>query len=302
MAEFYSHGKLLISGEYAVLDGVKALAVPTKSGQSLKMQKVEEPGLSWKSFDEQGEIWFEAQFTTSGTSLSIELASDYEIAQRLADILNKAASLSKSSIDLSFTGVETHLEFHRHWGLGSSSTLINNIASWFDIDAFELLQITFGGSGYDIACAQNASPLIYQVSNQKPEVSLLELNWSFKEHLYFVYLNAKQNSRSGISDYRKRNAVTDQHKIALNAITEGLIASADLHSFEILIKEHNTLISALIGQPPISETLFKDFQGTVKNLGAWGGDFMLVACEMHPKEYFNSKGFHTILPYAEMVL
>ena len=30
---FYSNGKLLITGEYVVLDGAKALALPTKFGQ-----------------------------------------------------------------------------------------------------------------------------------------------------------------------------------------------------------------------------------------------------------------------------
>jgi len=33
MASFYSNGKLLITGEYLVLDGAKALALPTKYGQ-----------------------------------------------------------------------------------------------------------------------------------------------------------------------------------------------------------------------------------------------------------------------------
>ena len=32
---FYSNGKLLITGEYVVLDGAKALALPTKYGQNL---------------------------------------------------------------------------------------------------------------------------------------------------------------------------------------------------------------------------------------------------------------------------
>ncbi|MEX0362209.1 MAG: GHMP kinase, partial [Allomuricauda sp.] len=34
--EFYSNGKLLLSEEYAVLDGAVGLAVPAKFGQSLK--------------------------------------------------------------------------------------------------------------------------------------------------------------------------------------------------------------------------------------------------------------------------
>ena len=36
---FYSNGKLLITGEYVVLDGAKALALPTKFGQSLVVKQ-----------------------------------------------------------------------------------------------------------------------------------------------------------------------------------------------------------------------------------------------------------------------
>ena len=36
--EFYSNGKLLISGEYFVLDGAKCLALPCKKGQLLKIK------------------------------------------------------------------------------------------------------------------------------------------------------------------------------------------------------------------------------------------------------------------------
>ena len=37
--EFYSNGKLLITGEYLVLDGAKAFALPTKFGQNLIVEK-----------------------------------------------------------------------------------------------------------------------------------------------------------------------------------------------------------------------------------------------------------------------
>ena len=36
---FYSNGKLLLTGEYVVLDGAKALAVPTRFGQNLIVKK-----------------------------------------------------------------------------------------------------------------------------------------------------------------------------------------------------------------------------------------------------------------------
>ncbi|HUH45900.1 MAG TPA: hypothetical protein VLZ54_02000, partial [Arenibacter sp.] len=56
---FYSNGKLLITGEYLVLDGALSLAIPTLYGQSLTIRPTSEKQLSWKSVDEKGKPWFE---------------------------------------------------------------------------------------------------------------------------------------------------------------------------------------------------------------------------------------------------
>ena len=39
--------------------------------------------------------------------------------------------------------IETQLDFLRNWGLGSSSTLINNIAQWANVNPFDLQQKSF---------------------------------------------------------------------------------------------------------------------------------------------------------------
>ena len=63
MVEYYSHGKLLLTAEYAVLDGAKCLAVPTKLGQSLRVSPLKKSLIDWKSFDHQGNLWFEKEIT-----------------------------------------------------------------------------------------------------------------------------------------------------------------------------------------------------------------------------------------------
>ncbi|PIZ07449.1 MAG: GHMP kinase, partial [Flavobacteriaceae bacterium CG_4_10_14_0_8_um_filter_34_31] len=45
---FYGNGKLLLTSEYLVLDGAKALAIPTKYGQYLEVEKLSEKVLLWK--------------------------------------------------------------------------------------------------------------------------------------------------------------------------------------------------------------------------------------------------------------
>ena len=74
-----------------------------------------------------------------------------------------------------------------------ASTLINNIAQWLKIDAFELLRESFGGSGYDVACAQTDSPIIYHLVNNEPHFKKVNFNPPFKENIHFVYLNKSYN-------------------------------------------------------------------------------------------------------------
>lgn len=56
---FYSNGKLLITGEYLVLDGAMAFALPTKTGQNLIIEQGNNKEITWKSYDADGSIWFE---------------------------------------------------------------------------------------------------------------------------------------------------------------------------------------------------------------------------------------------------
>ena len=79
MPSYYSHGKLLISSEYAVLDGAKALALPTKFGQSLEVKPIESPEIRWKSFDHNGKLWFETtlQLPSFEANVTNEQQSDF---------------------------------------------------------------------------------------------------------------------------------------------------------------------------------------------------------------------------------
>jgi mevalonate kinase len=54
---FYSNGKLLITGEYLVLDGAKAFAF--KFGQSLIIEEGSNKEIQWVSYDHDGSVWFE---------------------------------------------------------------------------------------------------------------------------------------------------------------------------------------------------------------------------------------------------
>ncbi len=302
--EFYSNGKLLLTGEYVVLDGGKALAIPTSYGQSLSVDQIEESKILWKSLDENGKDWFETNFLLEEISKSQknEAHNNSKIAKRIIQILSVAKQLNPDFL-ISNTGfkVTTKLDFPRNWGLGSSSTLINNIASWAKVDAYELLAKTFKGSGFDIAAAQHNNPISYSILNGVPEIKELNLPWELTDELFFVHLNRKQNSREGIAHYYSQRGKKSELISEISDITSAIIDCKTLSEFESLMTHHEQLISRVINQIPVKQLLFQDFRGTVKSLGAWGGDFVLATGNKMDWEYFKKKGFETIIPFADML-
>lgn len=311
MKSYYSNGKLLLTGEYLVLDGALSLALPTQYGQSLHVEKIATSKIIWVSLDEYKNIWFETEFEILDNTISKK--DHNETSNRLLDIFRAIQKLNPEFFNLN-NGfkITTLLEFPKNWGLGTSSTLINSLAKWAKVDAYRLLDLTFGGSGYDIACAQNNTAITYQLIYNNENSHLVEnvskrlinqvlFNPVFKNHLYFVYLNKKQDSREGIAQYKRNTSNLSEAILKVNQITQSIIVCDVLDDFNTLIDKHEQLISKIINQKPIKQELFSDFNGSIKSLGAWGGDFILATCESNPTIYFKSKGFDIVLSFDQMI-
>lgn len=300
---FYSNGKLLLTGEYVVLDGAKALALPTTFGQDLAISEGQNREIHWKSFDSDDSIWFEDTIRFDEITTEKNPHAPDSVRNTLIDILREAEKLNPELVKSDGWQIETHLTFPKHWGLGTSSTLINNIAQWLKIDAFVLLKNSFGGSGYDIACAQNDTPIVYQLINEVPNVTKADFNPDFADHLYFVYLNRKQSSKAAIASYYNNRMVDLQRHIErINRITEDILKAENIGVFARALEKHESIISDIVEMKTVKETFFPDFDGIVKSLGGWGGDFVLAASRENPVEYFKSRGFGTVVPYREMIL
>ena len=288
-------------GEYTVIDGSKAFALPTTYGQYLHIEEGIGKMLEWKSYDSNKSLWFESSFPFE--TIINNIASGDKITDTLIDILHTAHSMNPELL-ISSNGLKaaTELTFPRNWGLGSSSTLINNIAQWFGIDAFELLKQSFGGSGYDIACAQHNTPIIYTIKDGKPAAEEIQFSPAFTDKLYFVYLNKKQNSRSAVLDYRQKANDLPYLISQVDAIIEEAYKTKDFNRFCELLDQHSAIMSKALQLKTVKEELFPDFHGTLKSLGAWGGDFILAASQSNPEAYFKDKGYNTVIPYSHMIL
>ncbi|MDP2526288.1 GYDIA family GHMP kinase [Maribacter dokdonensis] len=299
---FYSNGKLLLTGEYAILDGAKGLALPTKFGQYLSLSHSESENFIWNSLDENDAVWFSSEF--SKNRLETIHTSDPEVAHRLSQILVAAKKLNPlfSPTTDEVNAVETKVTFPRDWGLGTSSTLIANIASWAEINPYELLEATFGGSGYDIACATHKTPITYQRNGFSPNIQEVSFKPNFEDRLFFVYLNEKKNSRDAITSYRNLNFNKTELLSTINNITDKILSCTSLKEFEHLLNQHEKVLSKTLQVPTIKSALFADYSHTIKSLGAWGGDFVLAIGTEEDMVYFKNKGYHTVLPYQKMIL
>lgn len=299
-----ARGKLLLTGEYFVLDGAQALALPVQYGQTLRVFPFEEKGkLTWISRNPDGNPWFEAVFSLP--DLDVLQHSEEKTAETLSGILRalKAQKPDFLSGDPGFY-VETNNDFPREWGLGTSSTLIAALARWAEADPYRVLFDTFGGSGYDIACAYADGPILYRLDGAVPQVQSVVFEPAFAPHLGFVYLGNKQNSREGIARYRALGESVSQHIAAVSLLTRQMLQATDLRAFMEVMRTHEQLVAQTLLLPRAMDLYFPDFPGEVKSLGAWGGDFVLVAGEApfeSMKPYFYQKGFDTCITWQAML-
>jgi len=299
-----ANGKLLITGEYVVMDGVSALALPTRFGQTLTIAT---DGIGanflWQSFDLTGKIWFEAEFQKG--NMEVISTSDEKIATKLKDILNYIQDVNKEFIEL-LGRVEMKADFPLEWGLGSSSTLIYALGEASGVDPYLLQYEFFGGSGYDIACAGNHTPIVFSKKNDSIRVvKNIDFRPVSQNSWAFVYLGKKQNSREAIRQYRSGERKRPDLFKEIEMITLSLAENTLDHASNLEhLRMHEKIMSEILGMPTAQRLFFQEFQGVVKSLGAWGGDFVLAVSEEKDLDtsYFHQKGFDVVIPYRDMIL
>ena len=314
-----SNGKFLLTGEYLVLKGATALALPLKFGQSMEVETLDknENLIYWDAYarsTDNGqqttdlETWFSA--VLNKTDFSIVNSDDIEKAERLSNILKQAKSLNNNIFnedkDYRF---RCHIDFNTQWGLGSSSTLINNISEWAGINPYQLLGSTFKGSGYDIACAKAEGPIFYEVNGQQttdnsPMVREADFNPPFKDNLYFIYRGHKQNSANEVKAFLDKKKDFKEEVKSISKISEILPDLQTLRDFCYFIKIHEEIMARCLEHKRL-KNYFSDFEGEIKSLGAWGGDFFMAATEWDfekVKDYFEGKGYNVIFKYKDIVL
>ncbi len=283
-----ANGKLLITGEYYVLDGATALACPTVYGQTLAVQRSET--FSWKSFDNLNQLWIELN----------EKNSNSEAGKKLLEIL-----ISIGEFELK-NKYQMTMDFPQEWGLGSSSTLIALLADYFSINPYELNNKIFHGSGYDIACAFSETPILYSNKDKiSPEIKPAVIPEAIKPYCYFAYLNKKQDSREGINLYRNLGDNKSAIIHEISSITKELIKKQNLEDWIYLLGKHEEIISSSLSIPRAADTVLKGLPFFSKSLGAWGGDFVMILTDLNSNEIsqeLKKLNLNTIMLYNSFLV
>lgn len=300
--EYRAHGKFLLSGEYMVLKGAKALALPLKYGQRMQVSDTAYEGCRWYSA-EKGNAWFEA---TLDSSMCVTATNLPAIGDRLDGIMASILRQRPEAVN-KFRGKEFRFDtdFDRDWGLGTSSTLLALLAEYAGVDPYRLLADTFGGSGYDLACAIAPGPLFFTRREGRPLVEPAPFDPPFKEQIFFVYLGNKQNSSAEVKKFFKEALISDTDVQRISELAEAFCTAATPRELAAFMKEHEQIMSRILQAQTVQEKYFPDFAGAVKSMGAWGGDFVMVVSENEEKvtrKYFFDKGFVTILGYSNVLL
>jgi mevalonate kinase len=297
---YRANGKLLLTGEYLVLHGAKAIAVPLTVGQQLTVSETDaSETIRWQAFFERN-VWFSCEINPR--DFAVLNTSHPEKAETLCRIFKTIQSLNPEFEPEAGTKFETTLESNPDWGFGSSSTLVSLLSQAAGVDPFKLNEMVFEGSGFDVACATADGPIFY--IRNKPNVPI-GLDYPFSDQLFLVYSGQKKNTAKEVSLFLKKKTVSEQLIVEMSVLSGEFAACQEQPEFNRLIGKHEEIIGSLIGQMPVKKQYFADFDGGIKSLGAWGGDFYLVSTPLPfsaVKNYFVNKGLPTVFRWDDLIL
>lgn len=299
-SSYHANGKLLLTGEYLVLHGAKAIALPLKMGQQLTVSEgFSADSILWQAFYKR-DLWFSCELNS--VDFKVNNSNHPEKAETLSKIFQIIQLLNPDFHLQVGTRFETFLDANPEWGFGSSSTLISLLSQWAEVDPFVLNKLVFKGSGFDIACAMADGPIFYKKNEQEQAIAL---DYPFADQLFLVYSGKKKKTFTEVSKFLKEKKVSTQLIVEISSLSDEFALCHDQNEFNNLIRKHEQIIGRLIGKTPVKSDFFPDFTGEIKSLGAWGGDFYLISTELPftgVKKYIENKGLTLLFSWNDLIL
>jgi mevalonate kinase len=297
--QLFSHGKLILLGEYAVLHGSNAVCLPLTTGQDLFYSFYKTRDIHWKwSYNNQ--IISSLVMDNQSCDLKTKDSGNYDWVKELFRLIRE-----QNPQFLMEQGGELHFinYFPIEWGLGSSSATISSICRLAGVNPYIVNQALMGGSGADIASTSMDQWFLYRKKMPLPKITKIQDDYLFRNLTCFVYSGKKQQTASHLKEVGiiKSSGFIEVNEV--NHLAERFVSVNDINELYEIISKHELLISKFVTMEPIGKQ-YPDFKGMVKSLGAWGGDFfMAVSTEgaEYIKEFFIMKGYNNVFTWNELV-
>ncbi|MFP4288286.1 MAG: hypothetical protein ACLFQS_03430 [Bacteroidales bacterium] len=299
MEQTFSHGKIILFGEYAVLEGNDAVCLPLATGQKLEIQKNDHQKICWQ--------WSYKNTIIADFSLDPITLQPHEISQGdpawAAGLIT--AIRKQNNIFLTDSGYNVRFinHFPHDWGLGSSSATIASLCRIAGADPYIVNDQVMGGSGADIACTDKKNWFVYRKKKSIPQTWFIPFDFPFQQHVVFVYSGQKQATAEHLKQVKEKSERKHFNASEINTLVYRCFSSNTVAELMSNIQMHEQLISEHTGHSPLGGK-FPDFNGQIKSLGAWGGDFfMAVSLENQSdvKNYFQKKGFGLCFTWDEFL-
>jgi mevalonate kinase len=299
---YRANGKLMLAGEYLVLAGARALALPVRFGQEMTITEHPGAGVRWTASDTNG-TWFTCRIDP--LELNVTGYNDHSTALRLEELLQAAGGLNPSfPVNNESITIETYANYPVEWGLGSSSTLIWLVAAWAGVDPYLLHRLVSAGSGYDLACAGRSHLLYYRLDHARPVISRATPDHALKNNTCFAYLGKKQDSRNEVRGFLLGRKAPEEAIRTISDLSGRICRAKSADELCLLVDEHESVLAKIMNRDPIGRS-FPGFPGTVKSLGAWGGDFAMFVSGEPPssvKKYLMKEGLEHVFTWSELVI
>lgn len=268
----------------------------------MKVAESQGAEVHWITKDHKGNKWFECKLNL--IDFAIDKTNDEEKAQFIQTLIKSAAQLNSDFLSKwKKYKITCDLGFDPSWGLGTSSTLIANLAAWAELSPFELFFDTQEGSGYDVAAAVSAGPLLYQKSEEELSFETFDWNKELADAICVFYQGHKQSSLEEVRAWKSNKVWKQKDVKQVSDISESLADCENIADAMALLGDQLKLMERILDRTAY-DGRFSDFEGLIKPLGAWGGDFGLALHHevAYTQKYLAEKGIETVFRLGDILV
>jgi hypothetical protein len=124
--------------------------------------------------------------------------------------------------------------------------------------------------------------IFYQIEGKQHVIQESSSGKALNRYSYFASLGNKQDTVKEIESFLENKSFTSGDLARISELSELICHAEAYDDLCRLVNEHEKIIGRILKRKPVASG-FNGFPGTVKSLGAWGGDFAMFVSDEDPR-------------------